>query len=158
MNRSIRNWTIVGAIIIFIFSIILYFSISVESYSSAKIAANKIAYNSNQVIEPDYFANFTEKDQYFTVGGLNKQGKYRYVIINGKSGKIKILKKNKYSRDYILSKIKKKYQPIKIYHLNLGLIQGIPTWEVLIKQKNKTNSYIMLDYKSGKIKQVIDNI
>lgn len=158
MDRTIKNWTIFGIITVIAISIVLYFSVAVEPYSSAKIQANKIAYKSANLSNPDYFANFSQKKQYFTVGGVNEKNKYRYVIINAKSGKIKIINANSHSREDILSKVKKSYNPKKISHIDLGLVKGKPTWEVLFKNRNKTNGYVMVDYSTGKILQTINNI
>lgn len=158
MNRSVKNWTIFGIIAIAVISMILYFSIAVEPYSSAKLQANKIAYNSAKLSNPDYFANFSQKKQYFTVGGVNNKNQYCYVIINAKSGKIKILKANSHSRKDIMNKVTRSNNPKKILHIDLGLVDDKPTWEVLLKNRNKTNSYVMVDYSTGKILQTINNI
>lgn len=158
MSRATKNWIIIGVIGICLVSVFLFFTSAMEPYSSARTQANKIAKKSANINNPDYFANFTQEKHFYTVGGTNDKNKYHYVIINAKTGTIKILKDNNHSREEILNTVKTKYQPQKINHINLGIIDKKPTWEVSFVNKNHSTGYAMVDYKNGKIKQTINNI
>lgn len=158
MYRSTKSFIAVGVIFIVAICTFLFFSIAVEPYSSAKVQSNKIAYKAANITSPDYFANFSQDKQYFTVGGLNNKNQYKYVVINAKSGKIKVLEGNKYDRSYLLTQLKSKFSPKKVLHMDLGLINKRPTWEISFIDKEKNISYVMFDYKTGKINQVIDKI
>ncbi|MGR3741787.1 PepSY domain-containing protein [Companilactobacillus sp. DQM5] len=158
MSRVTRSWIIVGIILIGMVSTFWFFSIASEPYTSARQQANNIAFKSADINTPDYFSNFTQKKQYFTVGGLTSKNKYRYVIIDAKSGKIKILNKNQYSKDYIMNMIKEKFNVKKIFHINLGLIDKKPIWEISYLDKNNKSNYVFIDYYSGKITETIKDI
>ncbi|GKQ42682.1 hypothetical protein RD055328_06050 [Companilactobacillus sp. RD055328] len=158
MRRSTINWIIIGIVGVIATSIFVFFSIASEPYTSARSQANKIAYKSADIDNPNYFSNFTQDNQYYSVGGWTKENKYRYVMINAKSGKIKILKSNKYNRETTKNKILSKYNPKRINDINLGIIHNKPTWEVSFTNKNNSIGYAMVDYETNKITQLINNI
>lgn len=158
MRRTTKVWIVVGIILIAAVSTFLFFSSAMEPYASAKNQANKIAYKSANISEPDYFSNFNHKKQYYTVGGRTDNNKYRYVVIDAKSGDIEILKNSHYSRNKILNQVKNKHNPKKIKHINLGMIDKKPVWEVSFVNKDKSIGYEMIDYQNGKVIQTINNI
>ncbi|MDO1605438.1 DUF5590 domain-containing protein [Lactobacillus sp. YT155] len=158
MRRSVKLWIIIGTVVIVLISAFWYFSIAMEPYTSAKEQANRIALKSENIKNPDYFSSFTGKKDYYTVGGTNNKNEYKYVVINAKSGKIKTLNSNEFSRNYILKQVNKKYNPKKIYHINLGLVKNKPTWEVSYLGKNNLTNYVTFNYHTGEIIQEINNI
>jgi len=159
MNRSTKVLLTISLIALAIVSALTYLNLSFAPYSSAKSQANNIAQEKAGIVEPDYFGNYTREKQYYSVGGLTKGEKYRYVIINAKSGKTEIINKNNAPvRQTVIDGVAQRYNAKKILHINLGLYKNKPTWEVTFQKKNGSIGYNLIDFRSGKSIQIINNI
>ncbi len=159
MNRSTKVLLTISLIALAIVSALTYLNLSFAPYSSAKSQANNIAQEKAGIVEPDYFGNYTREKQYYSVGGLTKGEKYRYVIINAKSGKTEIINKNNAPvRQTVIDGVAQRYNAKKILHINLGLYKNRPTWEVTFQKKNGSIGYNLIDFRSGKSIQIINNI
>jgi len=159
MNRSTKVLLTISLIALAIVSALTYLNLSFAPYSSAKSQANNIAKDKAGIVEPDYFGNYTRQKQYYSVGGLTKGDKYRYVIINAKSGKTKIINKNNAPvRQTVIDGVAERYGAKKILHINLGVYKNKPTWEVTFQKKNGSIGYNLVDFRSGKSIQIINNI
>ncbi|MFD1471270.1 hypothetical protein [Companilactobacillus mishanensis] len=159
MNRSTKILLVISLITLAIVSVITYINLSFAPYSSARSQSNSIAEEKANIVQPDYFGDYTRTDRYFAVGGLTNKKQYRYIIINAKSGKTETFDKgNAPLREKVLQGVADRYSPTKILHINLGLYKGKPTWEVAFENKNNTVGYNLVDFKTGKSVQLINNI
>ncbi|WP_119326279.1 hypothetical protein [Companilactobacillus musae] len=159
MNRSTKILLTISLIALAIVSALTYLNLSFEPYASAKSQANDIAKEKAGIVEPDYFGNYTRQKQYYAVGGLTKGQKYRYIIIDAKSGKTDTFNKNSAPvRQSIVNGVVDRYNAKKILHINLGLYKDKPTWEVTFQKKNGSIGYNLVDFKTGKSVQIINNI
>ncbi|CAJ1178586.1 hypothetical protein [Companilactobacillus paralimentarius] len=159
MNRSTKVLLTISLIALAIVSVLTYLNLSFAPFSSAKSQANDIAKEKAGIVQPDYFGNYTRKKQYYAVGGLTKGQKYRYIIINAKSGKTEIVNKNTAPvRQTVIADVAQRYGAKKILHINLGLYKKKPTWEVAFQKKNGSIGYNLVDFRTGKSIQIINNI
>ena len=159
MSRSTKILLTISLIALAIVSALTYLNLSFAPYSSAKSQANDIAKEKAGIVQPDYFGNYTREKQYYSVGGLTKGEKYRYIIINAKSGKTKIFNKNNAPvRQTVINGVVDRYNAKKILHINLGLYKNKPTWEVTFQKKNGSIGYNLVDFRTGKSIQIINNI
>lgn len=159
MNRNTKILLAISLVTLVIVSALTYINSSFAPYSSAKSQSNNIARTSANITDPDYFGNYTRSKQYYSVGGLTSKKQYRYVIINAKTGKTQVIDKgNAPIRQTVIDGVAQRYNPTKILHINLGLYKKKPTWEVAFKNKNGTIGYNLVDFKSGKSVQLINNI
>lgn len=159
MNRSTKILLTISLIALAVVSVLTYINLSFAPYSSAKSQANQIAKDRAGIVTPDYFGNYTRDKQYYSVGGLTKNQKYRYIIINAKSGKTEIINKNNAPvRQSVMDEVISKYNAKKILHVNLGLYKNKPTWEVAFENKNGSIGYNLIDFRTGQSKQIINNI
>lgn len=159
MNRSTKILLAISLVTLVLVSAITYINSSFAPYSSAKSQSNTIAKDTAGIVEPDYFGNYTRSDRYYSVGGLTAKKQYRYIIINAKSGKTNVVDKgNAPLRQTIVDGVAERYSPTKILHINLGLYKKKPTWEVTFENKNGSIGYNLIDFKSGKSIQLINNI
>ena len=94
MNRSTKILLTISLIALAMVSALTYLNLSTAPNSSAKSQANEIAKEKAGIVQPDYFGNYTREKQYYAVGGLTKNDKYRYIIIDAKSGKTDTFNKN----------------------------------------------------------------
>ncbi|AUI71233.1 DUF5590 domain-containing protein [Companilactobacillus alimentarius] len=159
MNKSTKILLTISLIALAIVSALTYLNLSVAPHSSAKSQANDIAKEKAGIVQPDYFGNYTRKKQYYSVGGLTKKQKYRYIIIDAKSGKTETFNKNSAPvRQTIIDGVAQRYNAKKILHINLGLYKKKPTWEVTFQKKNGSIGYNLIDFRTGKSLQIINNI
>lgn len=159
MNRNTKILLTISLIALAIVSALTYLNLSFEPYASAKSQANDIAKEKAGIVEPDYFGNYARQKQYYAVGGLTKGQKYRYIIIDAKSGKTDTFNKNSAPvRQSIVNGVVARYNAKKILHINLGLYKNKPTWEVTFQKKNGSIGYNLVDFKTGKSMQIINNI
>jgi len=159
MSRSTKILLTISLIALAIVSALTYLNLSFAPYSSAKTQANDIAKEKAGIVQPDYFGNYTRQKQYYSVGGLTKGDKYRYVIINAKSGKTEIINKNNAPvRQTVIDGVAQRYSAKKILHINLGVYRDKPTWEVAFQKKNGSIGYNLIDFRTGKSIQIINNI
>ena len=159
MSRSTKILLTLSLIALAVVSALTYLNLSFAPYSSAKSQANDIAKEKAGIVQPDYFGNYTRDKQYYSVGGLTKGQKYRYIIINAKSGKTDIFNKNNAPvRQTVIDTVASKYNAKKILHINLGLYKNKPTWEVAFQKKNGSIGYNLIDFRTGKSIQIINNI
>ncbi|WP_125567994.1 DUF5590 domain-containing protein [Companilactobacillus insicii] len=159
MNRSTKILLTISIIALFIVSALTYINLSAAPSSSAKSQANTIAEQKAGITQPDYFGNFTREKQYYSVGGLTKNDKYRYIIINAKNGKTKIVNLNNAPvRKDIIQGVADRYSATKILHINLGMYKNKPTWEVAFENKKGTLGYNLVDFRTGKSIQILNNL
>jgi len=159
MTRSTKILLTISLIALALVSALTYLNLSFAPFSSAKSQANNIAQEKAGIVEPDYFGNYSRQKQYYSVGGLTKKDKYRYVIIDAKSGKTEIINKNNAPvRQTIIDGVAQRYNAKKILHINLGIYKAKPTWEVTFQNKNGSVGYNLIDFKTGKSIQIINNI
>lgn len=159
MSRSTKILLTISLIALAIVSALTYLNLSFAPYSSAKTQANDIAKEKAGIVQPDYFGNYTRQKQYYSVGGLTKGDKYRYVIINAKSGKTEVINKNNAPvRQTVIDGVAERYSAKKILHINLGVYKNKPTWEVAFQKKNGSIGYNLIDFRTGKSIQIINNI
>lgn len=159
MNRSTKILLTISLIALAMVSALTYLNLSTAPNSSAKSQANEIAKEKAGIVQPDYFGNYTRKKQYYAVGGLTKNDKYRYIIIDAKSGKTDTFNKNNAPvRQTIIDGVAQRYGAKKILHINLGIYKKKPTWEVTFQKSNGKIGYNLVDFKTGKSIQIINNI
>lgn len=159
MSRSTKILLTISLIALAIVSALTYLNLSFAPYASAKSQANDIAKEKAGIVEPDYFGNYTREKQYYSVGGLTKNDKYRYIIINAKSGKTEIINKNNAPvRQTVIDGVAQRYNATKILHINLGVYKQKPTWEVTFQKKNGSIGYNLIDFRTGKSIGIINNI
>ncbi|WP_125604557.1 cell wall elongation regulator TseB-like domain-containing protein [Lapidilactobacillus bayanensis] len=105
------------------------------------------------------FMIYHRAQTYYSVAGYTQDNQLKYVVINGKSGKIKVLSTKKaYTKAKITKLVTKKYHFAKIYGIDLGLRQGQPVWEVATKTAAGKLDYRLLDYYTGKTIEQIENL
>ncbi len=159
MNRSTKILLAISLVTLAIVSAITYVNLSFAPYASAKSQSNTIAKDNAGIVEPDYFGDYARTDRYFAVGGLTSKKQYRYIIINAKTGKTQTVDKgNAPLRETVVRSVADRYNAKKILHINLGLYKSKPTWEVAFQNKSGSIGYNLVDFKSGKSIQSINNV
>ena len=96
---------------------------------------------------------------YHAVAGYNQKDQLTYVVVNGKTGKIKVLAARRgLTQAAVRAQVQTQQAPQKIYGINLGIDEGQPVWEVATKKRNGRLSYRLVDFYTGKTVDLIDNL
>lgn len=158
MARNHKRGWIIG-IIVAILVLVGVYLVAVMPRISVQQQSEQIATKAANLTETTDFMTFHRQQTYYTVAGRNRQNQSVYVVINGKTGKIKTyFGKDSLSKSQIKARVQKNYRYRKIYGINLGLSQGKPVWEIVMKNQNNKLSYLLLNYHNGKQVSLIDNL
>ncbi|MCO6541274.1 hypothetical protein DS831_06700 [Bombilactobacillus bombi] len=158
-----NQWHRTAIIIIFIALVALvwaFYLLATGLHSSARTQALNVAQSKADVANATFYSEFDRQQRYFSVGGYDQHHpqQFKYVIINGHSGKINVLK-GKANLPYQARQIVEDNQhPKKITKVALGYHQQKPVWEITFVNKNQTVGYYLTNFKNTKIVQVINNL
>ncbi|WP_099974793.1 DUF5590 domain-containing protein [Lactobacillus terrae] len=159
MNKGTKILLSVSIIALVLISILTYLNMAISPYSSAQSQSETIAKEKAGITTSDYFGEYNRDKQYYSIGGLTQSNKYRYIIINAKSGQTTVVNKNDApQRSEITSEVQNRYNAKKILNINLGLYKNKPTWEVSFQNKNGTIGYNLVDFETGKSIKTTNNI
>lgn len=154
-NKRIVLGSLLGVLIL----IIGFYLLAAWPRISAQRQTTAIAKKAGGLTSTTDFMIYRRNEVYYTVAGQNQDQELTYVMINGKTGKIRVLAANKgWSKAEIRSLVQKRYQPQKIYQINLGRHDHDPVWEVALKKQNGKLSYRLFDFHTGKVIDLIDNL
>ncbi|MFD1466228.1 DUF5590 domain-containing protein [Lapidilactobacillus mulanensis] len=158
MARNHKRGIIVGIIAAILLLVGVYLVAAMPKISVQQ-QSERIATKAADLTEITDFMTYNRKQTYYTVAGRDQNDQLKYVVINGKNGKIKIYAgKNAFTKSEVTAAVKKNYRIQKIYGINLGLNQGQPVWEISMKNTNGKLSYVLLDFHNGKQISAIDNL
>ncbi|MCT6840581.1 hypothetical protein [Bombilactobacillus mellis] len=158
-----NKWHKTAIIITFIALIALFwafYSLATGLHSSARSQALDVAHKQAAVTNATFYSEFDRQQRLYSVGGYDRRQprRYKYVIINGKNGKIKTLF-GKPNLPYQAQQIVINNQhPQKVTKVALGYHQKQPVWEVTFLNKDQTLGYYLLNFKNTKIVQVINHL
>ncbi|WP_261805599.1 cell wall elongation regulator TseB-like domain-containing protein [Lapidilactobacillus luobeiensis] len=158
MTRQRKRMIIISVLTAVILLIGLYLATMMPRISAQR-QTEAIAKKAGDLQRTTNFTIYQRQQTYYAVTGYDQQNKLTYVVVNGKSGKIKVLAGNKgLTQGEVRARIQKQIAPRKIYGINLGIDAGRPVWEVAAKKQNGQLSYRLLDFYTGKTVDLIDNL
>ena len=150
---------IVGIIIVLVLLVFGGYKIATTPRHTLEKQSITISKKAAHLTRTTDFMIYNREQTYYAVAGYTQDNQLKYVVINGKSGKITVLETNKaYTKDKITKLVAKKYPSNKIYGIDLGLNKGQPVWEVATKSKTGQLTYRLFDYQTGKLVEQIENL
>ena len=150
---------VIGVLILIILGSILIFFKSIQPQRQAEKQTVEFVKKHVDLETVDEFYWFTRKETNFSIVGTTTKGTGIVVFVPKSGDKIKIMKqKEGIDYDQVVSLIEKNYQPHKILRVNLGMINNIPQWEVVVKNEDGTLTYYLVGFESGKIISIIENV
>lgn len=156
---NVRKRNIVfGIIIVLVLLVFGGYKIAITPRNTLEKQSVTISKKAANLTTTDFMI-YNRDQTYYSVAGYNQDNQLKYVVINGKSGAIKVLSTKKaYTKAEITKLVTKKYHFAKIYGINLGLHKGQPVWEVATKSTTGGLDYRLLDYYTGKTIEQIENL
>ncbi|MGX7029798.1 DUF5590 domain-containing protein [Vagococcus zengguangii] len=150
---------LIALLVIIISGSVLIFVKSVQPHQQAEKQALAFAKKYIDLETVDEFYWFNRKETNFSLVGTTEKGSEIVAFIPESGDKIKVMKqKEGINYDQVISLIEKDYQPNKILRVNLGMIDDIPQWEVVVQNEDETLTYYLIGFESGKIISVIENV
>lgn len=141
--------------------LILWISYLIANHprSAARRQAISMAEKYGHLSSPNSFYVFNREKTYYTVGGKNRQGKQILVIIPQKGGNISIIKQSSgITNQQAINLVKTKNNPRKILRTAPGIFNNKVVWEVTYINKKGSLCYDLINFKTGKFVQQIDNL
>ena len=152
----------IGLITLLIFAIagsVLIYKKSIQPYKQAEKQATTFAKKHVDIKEVDEFYWFNREETNFTLVGRSSKGSEIVVFIPESGNKLKLMKQSEgINYEQVTDFIEKNYHPYKILRLNLGMIKEVPQWEVVVQNENKQLTYYLIDFKSGKVISILENV
>lgn len=150
---------VIGALIVIILGCVLIFLKSIQPQRQAEKQTVEFVKQHVDLETVDEFYWFNRKETNFSIVGTTAKGSDIVVFVPESGDKIKIMKQNEgMNYDQVVSFIKENYQPHKILRVNLGTIDNLPQWEVVVQNEDETLSYYLVGFESGKIISIIENV
>ncbi|MGX6961236.1 DUF5590 domain-containing protein [Vagococcus xieshaowenii] len=158
MHKKIMTGIVALLVLIIAGSVLIFFK-SIQPYRQAEKEAISFAKKHVDIETVDEFYWFNRKETNFTLVGKTSKGSEIVVFIPESGDKIKVMKQSEgINYDQVMSLIHKEYQPNKILKMNLGMIKNIPQWEVVVQNEDESLTYYLIDFESGKMTSMIENV
>lgn len=155
--RRIRNTLLVILLILLVGW--LAYAVSNQPRSAAKRQATQMAEKYAHLQDPKKFYIYNRESTFYTVTGKNRQGQAILVIVPQKGGHLRVLKqRDGLTAQRVRAMTKAKRHPAKIMKVALGVFNDKPVWEVTYRNRKGQLCYDLINFKSGKYVQEINNL
>lgn len=142
---------IIGAVVVY--------TKSVASYNESKEQAFDYAITNSDIVVPEEFYWYNDKETYFTVVGQTEQNEELVVLINQDNGEVTSIPiEETISKQEAIQLTKQARQPDKVLEARIGIDNEIPVWEVSYRNENGRLGYYILALEDGEWLKTINNI
>lgn len=146
-------------LLIIMVSLLWVFLSSQASLNQAEEEALALIALDHEVDHVNDFYWMTTDKSYFSLDFVDKNEDQYYAIIEREGGDIHYYKKGQIiTEDDARSITASEVENPKILQTRLGMFHNQPAWEMTLKNKNGTLSYLILDALTGEWIQTISNI
>lgn len=142
-----------AVIIIWIFADIYH--VARKQYDTGHEQSIALAEEKGYISSVDDIETFNSKIQYHVIAGENDKGQKVFVWVPQKKGHKILVKKRKagITEKQAVTSVKNKYNPKDILHVQLGIDEGIPVWEVKYIDEYDRFTYDFVNFYDGKIQK-----
>lgn len=156
-SKSVTNTLIVILILLAIG--VTFFFISNQPRAAARRQAVSIAKKYAKLKDPGQFYIYNRESTYYTIVGKNNKNQNILVIVPQHSGDIRVLKQSSgLTAKEAMAVVKKSKKPSKILKAAPGVFNNKVVWEVTYQNSKGNLCYDLINFKSGKIIQEINNL
>lgn len=142
---------IIGAVVVY--------TKSIASYNESKEQAFDYAITNSDIVVPEEFYWYNDKETYFTVVGQTEQNEELVVLINQDNGEVTSIPiEETISKQEAIQLTKQARQPDKVLEARIGIDNEIPVWEVSYRNENGRLGYYILALEDGEWLKTINNI
>lgn len=152
-------WSFAGLVVIVLSFVVYTYVTAYKPVSKAEVTAEKIAKEEAGVVSIDKFSLYNGNDSYYVVEGKNKNKEDVIVWIEEKTHGVTVEnKKDGLTKQAVINKISAERELKEINTVRLGMLEGIPVWEVYAHTDDDLINYFYFDFETGELLRNIENI
>ncbi|MCE4047241.1 MULTISPECIES: cell wall elongation regulator TseB-like domain-containing protein [Bacillaceae] len=152
-------WSFVGLAVVVLGIVIYTYTTAHQPVSKARETAEKIAKEEAGLVSMDNFSLYNGNDSYYVVEGKNKDKEDIVVWIEEKSHAVTVKnKKDGLTKQQVINKLSSERELSSIDTVRLGMLEGLPVWEVYAHTDDDLINYFYFDYETGELHRNIENI
>lgn len=156
-RRLTRHLVILGILILLV-GWSIYF-VGTRPKAQAQRQATAIAKRYAHLRTRTDFYIFNRENTYYTVAGLNQKGQKILVIVPQKNGDVRVLKQSQgLSAQQVIAQVKNNERPKKVLKAVPGIFNNKVVWEVTYLNQKGNLCYDLINFKTGKYVQRINNL
>ena len=135
------------------------YAVSNQPRHAAKRQATQMAEKYAHLQDPDRLYIFNRESTFYTVSGKNQQGQPILVIVPQKGGNIRVVKQNSgLTAQQVRKMTQQNRHPAEIMKVAPGVFNDKTVWEVTYRNKKGQLCYDLINFKTGKYVQEINNL
>ena len=153
-GQTIRNLLIVIVAIIVIVGI--FYLISNQPRSAARRQTVSIAKKYAHLKDPGSFYIY---NPYYTIAGRNNQNQPILVVVSQHGGNVRVLKQSSgLTAQQVIQQVRQDHHPQKVLKAAPGVFNDKVVWEVTYRNQKGQLCYDLINFKTGKVVQTINNL
>ncbi|MBD7895737.1 DUF5590 domain-containing protein [Limosilactobacillus sp. Sa3CUN2] len=156
-GQTIRNLLIVIVAIIVIMGI--FYLISNQPRSAARRQTVSIAKKYAHLKDPGSFYIYNRESTYYTIAGKNDKDQPLLVVVPQHGGNVRVLKQNSgLTAQQVIQQVRQDHNPQKVLKAAPGVFNDKVVWEVTYRNQKGQLCYELVNFKTGKVIQSINNL
>lgn len=156
-GQTIRNLLIVIVAIIVIVGI--FYLISNQPRSAARRQTVSIAKKYAHLKDPGSFYIYNRENTYYTIAGRNNQNQPILVVVSQHGGNVRVLKQSSgLTAQQVIQQVRQDHHPQKVLKVAPGVFNDKVVWEVTYRNQKGQLCYDLINFKTGKVVQTINNL
>lgn len=160
-NRSAGK--IIRNILIVIFAIIVivgvFYLISNQPRAAARRQTVSIAKRYAHLKDPGTFYIYNRESTYYTISGKNDQNQPVLVIVPQHGGNVRVLKQRSgLTANQVIQQVRQTQHPREVLKAAPGIFNDKVVWEVTYRNNKGQLCYDLINFKTGKVIQTINNL
>lgn len=156
-GQTLRNILIVIIALVVIGGI--FYLISNQPRAAARRQTVSIAKKYAHLKSPGSFYIYNRESTYYTIAGKNAQNQPILVIVPQHGGNVRVLKQSKgLTAQEVTQQVTRSRHPQKILKAAPGVFNDKVVWEVTYRNKKGQLCYDLINFKTGKVVQTINNL
>lgn len=156
-GKSIRN--ILIAIVVIIAVMGIFYLISNQPRAAARRQTVSIAKKYAHLKDPGSFYIYNRESTYYTIAGKNDNNQPILVVVPQHGGNVRVLKQSSgLTAQQVTQQIQQARKPQKVLKVAPGVFNDKVVWEVTYRNKKGQLCYDLVNFKSGKVVQTINNL
>lgn len=156
-RRTVRN--IIIAVLVILLVVWIFLAISLQPRNAAKKQAVNLAERYAHLKDPGKFYIYNRESTYYAITGKNQKNQSIIVIVPQHGGNLRVLKQSDgITANQAITMTKTNRHPQKILKVALGVFNNKNVWEVTYRNKKGNLCYDLINFKTGKYVQNINNL
>ncbi len=152
-------WSFVGLAVVVLAFVIYTYASAYQPVSKARENAEKIAKDEAGLVSMENFSIYNGNDSYYVVEGQNKDKEDIIVWIEEKNNAVTVKnKKDGLTKQEVINKLTSERELSSIDTVRLGMLEGLPVWEVYAHTDDDLINYFYFDFETGELHRNIENI